>query len=120
MWASGFLPTAYQGVPFRSGGDPILDLSRPSGISAEAQHETIRAIRDLNLSAMEESHVTAPAVVAIHVGAEGQRELTAVGSVRALAGKGLEGDRNFHPEGAESGRALTLVEEEASDRRVHQ
>ena len=67
---------------------------------------------DENLSAMEESHVTAPAVVAIHVGAEGQRELTAVGSVRALAGKGLEGDRNFHPEGAESGRALTLVEEE--------
>ena len=28
---SGFLPTAYQGVPFRSGGDPILDLSRPEG-----------------------------------------------------------------------------------------
>ncbi|PYT25848.1 MAG: sulfatase [Acidobacteria bacterium] len=55
LWASGFLPTAYQGVPFRSGGDPILDLSRPSGISAEAQHETIRAIRDLNLSAMAES-----------------------------------------------------------------
>src|SRR5438445_3893002 len=55
LWASGFLPTAYQGVPFRSGGDPILDLSRPSGISAEAQHETIRAIRDLNLSALAES-----------------------------------------------------------------
>src|SRR3989442_273222 len=55
LWGSGFLPTAYQGVPFRSGGDPILDLSRPSGVSAEAQHETIQAIRDLNLSAMAES-----------------------------------------------------------------
>jgi hypothetical protein len=55
LWASGFLPTVYQGVPFRSGGDPILDLSRPSGISAESQHETIQAIRDLNLSAMAES-----------------------------------------------------------------
>src|SRR5437762_6775333 len=55
LWASGFLPTAYQRVRCRSGGAPILDLSRPSGISAEAQHETIRAIRDLNLSAMAES-----------------------------------------------------------------
>jgi hypothetical protein len=52
LWASGFLPTAYQGVPFRSGGDPILDLSGPSGISPEAQHETVQAIRDLNLSQM--------------------------------------------------------------------
>jgi len=55
LWASGFLPTAYQGVPFRSGGDPILDLSRPSGISSAAQQETIQAIRDLNLSEMAQS-----------------------------------------------------------------
>jgi hypothetical protein len=55
LWASGFLPTAYQGVPFRSGGDPILDLSRPLGISPETQQETIQAIRDLNLSEMTES-----------------------------------------------------------------
>src|SRR5436305_3913271 len=40
LWASGFLPTSYQGVPFRSGGDPILDLSRPPGISSEAQGAT--------------------------------------------------------------------------------
>src|SRR5579872_2302335 len=55
LWSSGFLPTSYQGVPFRSGGDPILDLSRPLGISPEAQQETIRAIRDLNLSELAES-----------------------------------------------------------------
>ena len=55
LWASGFLPTAYQGVPFRSGGDPILDLSRPAGVSPEAQLETIEAIRDLNLSEMSQS-----------------------------------------------------------------
>ena len=42
LWASGFLPTSYQGVPFRSGGDPILDLSRPKGVSAKAQQETIQ------------------------------------------------------------------------------
>ena len=30
-WGSGFLPTAYQGVPFRSGGEPVLNLSNPDG-----------------------------------------------------------------------------------------
>lgn len=48
LWASGFLPTSYQGVPFRSGGDPILDLSTPKGITAESQRRTIEAIADLN------------------------------------------------------------------------
>ncbi|HTE18639.1 MAG TPA: DUF1501 domain-containing protein, partial [Armatimonadota bacterium] len=36
-WGSGFLPTIYQGVPFRSQGDPILFLSNPKGIDARAQ-----------------------------------------------------------------------------------
>jgi hypothetical protein len=55
LWASGFLPTSYQGVPFRSGGDPILDLSSPKGVSAQAQQEAIQTIRDLNLTALAES-----------------------------------------------------------------
>ncbi len=55
LWASGFLQSSYQGVPFRSGGDPILDLSRPLGVSAKAQQETIQTIRDLNLAALAES-----------------------------------------------------------------
>ncbi len=55
LWSGGFLPTAYQGVPFRSGGDPILDLSRPDGISPEAQLATIQTIRDINLSQLNES-----------------------------------------------------------------
>ena len=36
-----------------------------------------------------------------------------VEKVRAVAGKGLEGDRHFFPEGAGSGEALTLIEAEA-------
>ncbi len=48
LWGSGFIPTAYQGIPFRSGGDPILDLSSPSGISKDEQRQTLDAIRDLN------------------------------------------------------------------------
>ena len=54
-WGSGFLPTTYQGVPFRSGGDPILDLSSPKGISAARQRQTIDAIRDLNLTRLVET-----------------------------------------------------------------
>jgi MOSC domain-containing protein YiiM len=52
------------------------------------------------------------AVEAIHLGAERVPELWTVESVRAVAGKGLEGDRHFHEEGAPPGQALTLVEAE--------
>src|SRR5438477_7760903 len=48
-WGSGFLPTSFQGVPFRSGGEPILDLTAPEGVSADRQRRAIDAIRDLNL-----------------------------------------------------------------------
>jgi hypothetical protein len=48
IWSSGFLPTLYQGVPFRSGGEPILNLTSPKGVTAERQRDTLDAIRDLN------------------------------------------------------------------------
>jgi hypothetical protein len=54
-WGSGFLPTTYQGVPFRSGGEPILDLTSPKGVSPVKQRQTIDAIRDLNLSRLVET-----------------------------------------------------------------
>ena len=34
LWGSGFLPTQYQGVKFRSQGDPVLYLSNPPGVDA--------------------------------------------------------------------------------------
>ena len=33
LWGSAFLPSRYQGVKFRSGGDPVLFLSNPDGFS---------------------------------------------------------------------------------------
>ena len=48
-WGTGFLPTTYQGVPFRGNGDPILNLANPKGITAMRQRQAIDAIRDLNL-----------------------------------------------------------------------
>jgi hypothetical protein len=47
-WGSGFLPTEYAGVPFRSQGDPILYLSNPTGWDDESQRATIESIRRLN------------------------------------------------------------------------
>jgi MOSC domain-containing protein YiiM len=48
-------------------------------------------------------------VEAIHLGAARVPELWTVDSVLAVAGKGLEGDRHFHEEGARPGQAITLV-----------
>ena len=47
-WGNGFLPTAYQGVEFRSAGDPVLYLSNPAGVTAEARRRTIDAIGAIN------------------------------------------------------------------------
>ena len=48
-------------------------------------------------------------VEAIHLGRARVAELWTVDSVLAVAGKGLEGDRHFHEEGARPGQAITLV-----------
>jgi len=51
-------------------------------------------------------------IEAIHIGPEEGGALDSVESVRAFAGKGLVGDRNFFAGGAKPGQALTLVEAE--------
>ena len=43
-WGSGFLPTFYQGVQFRSGGDPVLYLSNPPGVDRELQRDSLDAL----------------------------------------------------------------------------
>jgi hypothetical protein len=48
LWGSGFLPTSYQGVPFLSGPEPILNLTSPKGFSRDRQSEFFAAVRDLN------------------------------------------------------------------------
>jgi len=47
-WGSGFLPTSYQGVPFRSTGAPILNLDNPKGIARDEQERFIGAVNSLN------------------------------------------------------------------------
>jgi hypothetical protein len=48
LWSSGFLPSPYAGVLFRSQGDPVLNLGNPPGITPEMQHYGIATINDLN------------------------------------------------------------------------
>jgi hypothetical protein len=47
-WSSGFLPSTYQGVVFRSSGDPVLYLSNPSGVTKEMQRAGLDTLKDLN------------------------------------------------------------------------
>ncbi|REK09970.1 MAG: DUF1501 domain-containing protein [Planctomycetota bacterium] len=47
-WGCGFLPTVYQGVPFRSQGDPVLFLSNPPGIDRQSQRDSLDALAKLN------------------------------------------------------------------------
>src|SRR5438132_3899455 len=48
LYGSGFLPTVYQGVPFRKTGDPVLFLSNPAGINNKMQRRTLDLIKELN------------------------------------------------------------------------
>jgi hypothetical protein len=47
-WGAGFLPTVYQGVPFRRSGDPILYLANPPGITPQMQRRSLDALKQLN------------------------------------------------------------------------
>ena len=47
-WSSGFLPSNYQGVQFRSQGLPVLNLKPPKDSSVQEQHEAVSFINRLN------------------------------------------------------------------------
>jgi hypothetical protein len=48
LWSAGFLPSEYQGVQFRGTGDPVLFLSNPPGVSAEARRRMLDGLSQLN------------------------------------------------------------------------
>jgi uncharacterized protein (DUF1501 family) len=47
-WSSGMLPTVYTGVRFRNQGDPILNVSRPAGVSRQSQRDTLDLVETLD------------------------------------------------------------------------
>ncbi len=48
LWGSGFLPSNYQGVNFRSSGDPVLYLSDPPGIEKSTRRRILDTVAKLN------------------------------------------------------------------------
>ena len=56
LWSSGFLPTSYQGVPFRGQGSPILHLDSPPGITADGQRDFIDTLAQLNQQRVQKVH----------------------------------------------------------------
>ncbi len=53
-WGSGFLPSEFQGVKFRSSGEPVLYLSDPKGMSHETKRVVLDAVDELNQARLEE------------------------------------------------------------------
>src|SRR5260370_22290035 len=50
QWHSGFLPSRFQGVQFRSKGDAVLYLRDPAGVSRRQQRDVIDAVSALTRS----------------------------------------------------------------------
>jgi len=48
LWGSGFLPSSYQGVKFRSQGDPVLFLKNPDGVTDAGRRRTLDDLAALN------------------------------------------------------------------------
>ncbi len=55
LWGSGFLPTRYQGVKFRSIGDPVLFLNNPKGIDAPSRRRMLDDLTRLNTIRQQET-----------------------------------------------------------------
>jgi hypothetical protein len=54
LWGSGFLPTKYQGIKFRSVGDPVLYLSNPRGLDDRTRRRMLDDLATLNQLRLEE------------------------------------------------------------------
>ncbi len=48
LWGSGFLPSQYQGIKFRSGTDPVLFLSNPEGLDRAGRRRMLDDLGRLN------------------------------------------------------------------------
>ncbi len=47
-WGQGFLPSNHQGVQLRSGGDAVLHVANPDGITPDSRRRMLDALRGLN------------------------------------------------------------------------
>jgi hypothetical protein len=55
-WGSGFLPSRLQGVKFRGGGDPVLYLNNPDGMSRAVRRGLLDDLARLNQWHLDQFH----------------------------------------------------------------
>jgi uncharacterized protein (DUF1501 family) len=56
MWSSGYLPTRYAGVALRTGGDPVLYLPNPDGVSSADRRAMLDALDKMNQERFTQLH----------------------------------------------------------------
>lgn len=62
QWASGFLPSQFQGVEFSSAGDPVNFVRNPKGFSRKQQSALINSIGKLNR--LQDDRISNPEIAA--------------------------------------------------------
>ena len=56
QWHSGFLPSKFQGVEFRSQGEPVLYVKNPAGVDRTRQQDVVSTVEKLNRIGMKTDH----------------------------------------------------------------
>ena len=55
LWSAGFVPSSFQGVPFRGSGDAILNLTSPAGLDLTQQREFFDLVGELNRQRLDKT-----------------------------------------------------------------
>jgi Protein of unknown function (DUF1501) len=105
LWGSGFLPSKYQGVKFRSTGDPVLYLSNPDGFSSDSRRKYLNYLDTLNQMKLEES---ADPEIATRI-AQYEMAFRMQSSVPELTDLSKEPERIFEMYGPESRKPGTFA-----------
>ena len=56
LWQSGFLPSTYSGVLFRTKGEPVLNLDSPKGLPPSLQQKGLSTLHTINQGRFEKIH----------------------------------------------------------------
>ncbi|HZY90540.1 MAG TPA: DUF1501 domain-containing protein, partial [Gemmataceae bacterium] len=54
LWSTGYLPSVFQGVQCRTGGDPVLYVNNPAGMGRDVRRRSLDALRQLNQIELQE------------------------------------------------------------------
>ena len=108
QWHSGFLPSRFQGVEFRSAGDPVLFVSNPKGINSRRQRDVVDAVQSLN--AIQNQRVADPEISTRIAQYEmAFRMQTSVPGLMDLSGESRETLEMYGTEGADGSFAANCL-----------